>query len=134
VKTTEITVQTGSRRGLFDITNVCSSFVAAEGDGLLDVFVPHATAGLVIVELGAGSDDDLVAALDRLLPRDDRWRHRHGSAGHGADHVVPLFAAPSIVVPVIGGRLQLGTWQSIALLDPNPDNAARRVRLSFVSA
>lgn len=101
-------------------------------DGLLNVFVPHATAGLVIVELGAGSDDDLLATLDRLLPRDDRWRHRHGSPGHGADHVLPLLAPPTVTVPVVGGRLQLGTWQSIALLDPNVDNATRDVRLSFI--
>jgi secondary thiamine-phosphate synthase enzyme len=97
------------------------------------VFVPHATAGLVVVELGAGSDDDLVATLDRLLPRDERWRHRHGSPGHGADHVVPLLAPPSLTVPVVDGEVQLGTWQSIALLDPNPDNARRTVRLTFVA-
>ena len=133
MRSTELTVRTGSGRGLFDLTRACADFVASESDGLLNVFVPHATAGLVVVELGAGSDDDLVAALDRLLPRDDRWRHRHGSPGHGADHVVSLLAAPSLTVPVIGGRLGLGTWQSIALLDPNPDNATRTVRLSFVS-
>ena len=132
VKSIEISVQTGSRRGLFDLTAECARFVAGEGDGLLSVFVPHATAGVVIMELGAGSDDDLVAALDRLLPRDDRWRHRHGSPGHGADHVVPLLASPSVTIPVVGGRLALGTWQSIALLDPNADNATRTVRLSFV--
>jgi secondary thiamine-phosphate synthase enzyme len=132
VKTAELTVHTGTRRGLFDLTAECASFVRGEGDGLLNVFVPHATAGLVVVELGAGSDDDLIATLDRLLPRDDRWRHQHGSAGHGADHVLPLLAAPSLVVPVVGGRLELGTWQSIALLDPNPDNAERTVRLSLV--
>ena len=97
------------------------------------MFVPHATAGLVILELGAGSDDDAMAALDRLLPRDDRWRHRHGSAGHGADHVLPLLVSPSLTVPVIGGELALGTWQSIALLDPNQDNAERTVLLSFVA-
>ena len=91
--------------------------------------MPHATAGLVVVELGAGSDDDLVAALDRLLPRDGRYRHRHGSPGHGADHVLPLLAPPSLTVPVVDGRLVLGTWQSIALLDPNADNPTRRVRL-----
>jgi secondary thiamine-phosphate synthase enzyme len=96
------------------------------------VFVPHATAGLVIMELGAGSDDDLLAALDDLLPRDGRWRHRHGSAGHGSDHVLPLLVPPSITVPVVEGRLQLGTWQSIALLDTNVDNPSRTVRLSFV--
>jgi secondary thiamine-phosphate synthase enzyme len=133
MRTTEMTIGTGSIRGLFDLTRACADFVAQEDDGLLNVFVPHATAGLVVVELGAGSDADLVAALDRLLPRDDRWRHRHGSPGHGADHVVSLLAPPSLTVPVIGGRLGLGTWQSIALLDPNPDNATRTVRLSFVS-
>ncbi|MFL5679193.1 MAG: secondary thiamine-phosphate synthase enzyme YjbQ [Chloroflexota bacterium] len=133
MKTTEVSIRTGTARGLFDLTETCASFVGGEGDGLLNVFVPHATAGVVIVELGAGSDDDLVDALDRLLPRDERWRHRHGSPGHGADHVLPLLAPPSIVVPVVDGRLQLGTWQSIALLDPNADNATRTVRLSFVA-
>ena len=132
MKTTDLTIHTGTRRGLFDLTTECAAFVRGEGDGLLNVFVPHATAGLVVVELGAGSDDDLMATLDRLLPRDDRWRHRHGSAGHGADHVLPLLAAPSLVVPVVAGRLELGTWQSIALLDPNPDNADRTIRLSLV--
>jgi secondary thiamine-phosphate synthase enzyme len=96
------------------------------------VFVPHATAGIVVMELGAGSDDDALAALDRLLPRDDRWRHRHGSPGHGADHVLPAFIAPSITVPVIDGRLTLGTWQSIVLVDTNVDNPDRQVRLSFL--
>jgi len=128
-----ITVHTGQGRGLFDITRECAAFVAGLGDGLLNVFVPHATAGVVIMELGAGSDSDLLATLDRLLPRDDRWRHSHGSRGHGADHVVPLLVPPSITVPVRNGELQLGTWQSIALLDPNQDNAVRRVELSFVT-
>lgn len=100
----------------------------------MSVFVPHATAGLVIVEIGAGSDDDLQDALDRLLPREDRlYRHRHGSSGHGADHVLPLLAPPSLTVPVIAGRLALGTWQSVCLLDPNPDNPERTVRLSYLS-
>lgn len=136
MRTTELTVRTGGERGLFDLTGACERFAAdasSGGDGLLSVFVPHATAGIVVVELGAGSDDDLVAALDRLLPRDDRWRHRHGSAGHGADHVLPLLASPSITVPVVAGRLTLGTWQSIALLDPNVDNATRTIRLSFLA-
>ncbi len=136
MQSVELTVRTGSSRGLFDLTRECERFArdaAGGGDGLLHVFVPHATAGLVIVELGACSDDDLVDALDRLLPRDDRWRHRHGSAGHGADHVLPLLAAPSLTVPVLGGRPALGTWQSIALLDPNADNATRTVRLSFIA-
>jgi secondary thiamine-phosphate synthase enzyme len=133
VKTTELSVQTGRRRGLFDLTEACERFVAGEADGLLTVFVPHATAGLAIIELGAGSDADLMAALDRLLPRDDRWVHRHGSAGHGADHLVSIVASPSVTIPVVGGRLTLGTWQSIALLDPNADNATRAVRLAFLA-
>ncbi len=108
--------------------------MAGEGDGLLSVFAPHATCGIVIVELGAGSDDDLVEALDRLLPREDRYyRHRHGSPGHGADHVLPLFVGPSMTVPVVDGSLQLGTWQSIALLDPNEDNSVRTVLLSLLA-
>ena len=133
MKRIEINIDTASQRGLYDLTGECSRLVAGEGDGALVVFVPHATAGVVVMELGSGSDDDLMAALDRLLPRDDRWRHRHGSSGHGADHVVPLLAPPSLVVPVVNGKLMLGTWQSIALLDPNPDNSARRVSLSFLA-
>ena len=120
-----------------DLTGACDRFLRdiAAADGLLSVFVPHATAGLVIVEIGAGSDADLLAALDRLLPREEsRYRHRHGSAGHGADHVLPLLAGPSLIVPVVAGRLAIGTWQSICLLDPNPDNALRTVRLSFIAA
>ena len=104
-----------------------------EGDGLLSIFVPHATAGVVVVEIGARSDDDLLEALDRLLPREEgRYRHRHGSPGHGADHVLPLLVSPSLTVPVVGGGLTLGTWQSICLLDPNADNDVRTVRLSFL--
>jgi secondary thiamine-phosphate synthase enzyme len=132
MKTTELTVRTGSEPGLTDLTQDCARFVQGEGDGLLSVYVPHATAGLVIVELGAGSDVDLLDALDRLLPRDDRWVHRHGSPGHGADHVLPLLAPPSLTIPVVEGQLTLGTWQSIALLDPNRDNPTRTVRLSFL--
>lgn len=131
MKTAEITVQTGSRPGLFDITGQCERFVAAEADGLLTVFVPHATAGIVIMELGSGTEEDLLATLERLLPRDDRWRHRHGSPGHGADHVLPLLAPPSVTIPVRDGHLRLGTWQSIALLDTNPDNPRRTVILTF---
>jgi secondary thiamine-phosphate synthase enzyme len=121
---------------LTDLTSECAAFVAdiEAGEGLLSVFVPHATAGLVVLEIGAGSDADLLAALDRLLPRDEsRYRHRHGSAGHGADHVLPLLAPPSLTVPVVDGRLALGTWQSICLLDPNPDNPVRLVRLGFLA-
>ena len=127
VDTRELTVRTGHDRGLVDLTGDCASFAAAAsagGDGLLSVFVPHATAGIVVVEVGAGSDADMLAALDRLLPREDQlYRHRHGSPGHGADHVLPLLAPPSLTVPVVEGRLGLGTWQSICLLDPNADNA-----------
>jgi secondary thiamine-phosphate synthase enzyme len=132
----KLNVRTGSERGFADLTGACRRFVAEHaggGDGLLSVFVPHATAGLVIIELGAGSDDDALATLDRLLPRDDRWRHRHGSAGHGADHVLPLLVSPSLTVPVVAGDLALGTWQSIALIDPNADNAERTVLLSFLA-
>ena len=132
----KVEVRTGSERGFTDLTPACRRFVAERGgggDGLLSVFVPHATAGVVIIELGAGSDEDAMDALDRLLPRGDRWRHRHGSAGHGADHVIPLLAAPSVTIPVLGGELALGTWQSIALLDPNADNATRTVLLSFLA-
>ena len=136
MNTRELTVRTGSARGLADLTAACSAFLAdIDADaGLLSIFVPHATAGLVIVEIGAGSDDDLLDALDRSLPREDRlYRHRHGSPGHGADHVLPLLAPPTLTVPVIEGSLALGTWQSICLLDPNPDNASRTVRLSYIA-
>ena len=132
METTEITVQTGNRVGAFDITEACASFVTGRGDGLLNVFVPHATCGVVLMELGSGGEIDLAEVLDRLLPRDDRWVHRHGSPGHGADHVLPAFASPSVAIPVVDGRLALGTWQSVALLDTNVDNERRRVRLSFL--
>jgi secondary thiamine-phosphate synthase enzyme len=128
-----ITVRTGGRPQVHDLTDECAGFVHGAGDGLLNVFVPHATAGVAILETGAGSDEDLLTALDDLLPRDDRWRHRHGSSGHGRDHVLPAFIAPSVMVPVIGGRLQLGTWQSVCLVDTNVDNAERTVRLSLLS-
>ena len=127
-----ITVRTGSNAQVHDLTAGCEQFVAGAGDGLLSVFVPHATAGVAILETGAGSDDDLLHAIDDLLPRDGRWRHRHGSAGHGRDHVLPAFIAPSATVPVLGGELQLGVWQSICLVDTNIDNADREVRLSFL--
>jgi secondary thiamine-phosphate synthase enzyme len=134
METREITLDTGHAPTLVDLTAECARFLADAGatDGLLSVIVPHATAGVVVVELGAGTEDDLLSALDRLLPRDDRWRHSHGSPGHGADHVLPLLASPSLVVPVVGGELALGTWQSIALLDTNRDNSRRSVRLSYL--
>lgn len=128
-----IEVRTGGRSTVRDLTAECAQFVADDGDGLLNVFVPHATAGVAILETGAGSDDDLLTAIDELLPRDDRWTHQHGSSGHGRDHVLPAFIAPSISVPVVGGRMQLGTWQSVCLVDTNVDNAVRSVRLSFLA-
>ena len=137
MESTEIRVETAGRRGVHDLTDACARFVAgvaAGGDGILHLFAPHATAGLVVMELGSGSDADLLEALDRLLPRDDRWRHRHGTAGHGADHVLPLLVCASLSIPIIGGRMALGTWQSVALLDPNADHVERRVRLSFLPA
>jgi secondary thiamine-phosphate synthase enzyme len=128
-----ITVRTGTRPTVADITAAAARFVADRGDGLLHVFVPHATAGVALIETGAGSDEDLLRALDDVLPTDDRWQHRHGSAGHGRDHVMPAFVAPYATVPVLGGRLALGTWQSICLIDPNGDNPTRQVRLSFIA-
>ncbi|MET7666871.1 YjbQ family protein [Micromonospora luteifusca] len=127
-----ITVQTGARPTVRDITAEAQQFVSGEGDGLLHVFVPHATAGLAIIETGSGSDDDLLSALSDLLPATDRWRHRHGSPGHGRDHVLPAFIPPYATVPVLGGRLALGTWQSICLVDTNGDNPTRQVRFSFL--
>lgn len=129
-----ITVRTGTRPAVRDITGELEQFVGGQGDGLLHVFVPHATAGLAIIETGSGSDEDLLTALDDLLPADDRWRHRHGSPGHGRDHVVPAFVPPYATLPVLGGRLALGTWQAVCLVDPNGDNPSRQVRLSFLPA
>jgi secondary thiamine-phosphate synthase enzyme len=135
MKSEIIRVRTGGRETVHDITAACAEFAgdaSGGGDGLLHVFVPHATAGVALIELGAGSDDDLLAALRDLLPADDRWRHAHGSRGHGRSHVLPAFIAPYASVPVLGGRLALGTWQSIALVDLTVDNPDRQVRLSFL--
>ena len=133
METSVLTVRTGSREVVHDLTGDCRRFVRGRGDGLLHVFVPHATAGVAVLELGAGSDDDLLAALADLLPADDRWRHRHGSRGHGRSHVLPALVPPYATVPVLGGELALGTWQSVALVDLNVDNPERSVRLSFLS-
>ena len=132
--TIEITLQTGSTAAVLDVTAEAARFVAGKGDGLLSVYLPHATAGLAVVETGAGSDEDLLAHLGTLFPRDERWRHRHGAPGHGADHVIPAFISPSVTIPVVGGRLALGTWQSLVVVDPNGDNPSRRLRLSFLPA
>jgi secondary thiamine-phosphate synthase enzyme len=122
-----------SRRRIVDLTESVRKFCADHGDGLLNVFVPHATAGVAIIETGAGSDDDLIDTLERLLPRDHRYRHEHGSPGHGADHVLPALVAPTVTVPVQDGEPLLGTWQSVVLVDLNRDNPRRTVRLSFVN-
>ena len=128
-----ITVRTGGSPVVHDITREAERFVASEQDGLLHVFVPHATAGLAIIETGAGSDDDLLTAIDDLLPAEDKWEHRHGSRGHGRDHVLPAWIPPYATLPVIGGKIALGTWQSICLVDPNGDNPIRQVRFSFLN-
>lgn len=129
----EVRLQTGQRR-ITDVTDRCAQFAADQGgDGLLHIFLPHATAGLAVLETGAGSDDDFAAHLDVLVPRDDRWAHRHGSPGHGADHVLPGLVSPSLTVPVDGGQLALGTWQSIVVVDTNGDNPQRTLRLSFLA-
>ncbi|MER5222943.1 MULTISPECIES: secondary thiamine-phosphate synthase enzyme YjbQ [Streptomyces] len=130
-----LNVATGSSERIVDLTHECEAFLgeaAGDRDGLLNIFVPHATAGVAIIETGAGSDDDLLAALHTLLPADDRWQHRHGSPGHGRDHVLPALVPPHATLPVLRGRLELGTWQSVCLVDTNRDNSDRRVRLSFL--
>ena len=128
----EVQLHTGSRR-IVDVTDTVGAFVdEQDGDGLVHVFLPHATAGLAVIETGAGSDDDLSRSIDDLLPRDDRWRHAHGSTGHGADHVLPAWISPSLTLPVVDGRVALGTWQSVVVVDPNVDSPDRRLRLSFL--
>ncbi|MEY2565913.1 MAG: hypothetical protein QOE35_442 [Actinomycetota bacterium] len=133
MNTVELEVRTGSRR-LVDLTDEVQEFCRGGGDGLVHVFAPHATAGLALMEMGAGSEEDVEEMLERLLPRDDRYTHRHGSPGHGADHVLPVLVSPSLVLPVLGGDLALGTWQHVVLVDLNDDNPQRRVRLSFIGA
>jgi secondary thiamine-phosphate synthase enzyme len=133
VRTETLTVRTGSSPVVHDLTRDCARFVAGAGDGLLHIFVPHATAGLAILETGSGSEDDLLALLDELLPTDDRWRHRHGSRGHGRSHVMPALVPPYASVPVVDGNLLLGTWQSICLVDLNVDNSEREGRFSFLA-
>lgn len=127
-----LAVETG-RRHVVDLTRDLEDFCSGRGDGLCSVFAPHATAGVGVMELGSGSEDDLDELLERFLPRDDRYRHRHGSVGHGGDHLLPLFVSPSLVIPVIGGSPTLGTWQRVVLVDPNVDNPRRQVRISFVA-
>jgi len=133
VRTETFRITTRGRR-VSDLTDRVRAFVAGEGDGLVHVFAPHATAGVAVMETGSGSEEDLEDALERLLPRDDRYRHRHGSVGHGGDHLLPVFVAPSLTIPVAAGELLLGTWQSVVLVDPNRENDERTIRLSFVPA
>jgi secondary thiamine-phosphate synthase enzyme len=135
MRSEEIEIRTGGDEAVRDITRECERFLSGgdTDDGLLHVFVPHATAGLALIETGAGSDDDLLRQLRELLPADDRWGHRHGSPGHGRDHVLPALVSPSLSIPVVGGRMTLGTWQSVCLVDTNGDNPTRRVRLSLLA-
>jgi secondary thiamine-phosphate synthase enzyme len=134
VRSVEIQIDTGGRR-VTDITERVRSFgMDAGADGLLLVFVPHATAGVALMETGSGSEGDLEEVLDRILPRDDRYTHRHGSVGHGGDHLLPVFVSPSLMLPVVDGHVTLGTWQSVVVVDPNRENNTRTVRLSFVPA
>lgn len=132
MKTVEVALNTAGRK-LLDLSDEVESFCRGLGDGLVHVFAPHATAGLALIETGAGSEDDLEDLLARLLPRDDRYRHAHGSPGHGADHLLPALVSPSLVLPVVDGRVALGTWQHVVLVDLNDDNPRRKVRLSFIA-
>jgi secondary thiamine-phosphate synthase enzyme len=132
MESTELTLDTSGRE-LVDITGDVVAFCRGKGDGLLSVFAPHATAGVALMETGAGSEPDLEELLNRLLPRDGRYHHRHGAAGHGADHLLPVLVSPSVTIPVLGGQPMLGTWQSIVLVDYNRDNSRRRVRISFMA-
>lgn len=133
MRTSTRSYRTGDQDTVLDITGDCADFVSDAGDGLLHLFVPHATAGLALLETGAGSDDDLLAALADLLPADDRWKHQHGSPGHGRAHVMPALVPPYATVPVLGGELALGTWQRVCLVDLNVDNATRTVRMSLLA-
>jgi secondary thiamine-phosphate synthase enzyme len=128
-----IDVRTGSGPAVVDLTGEVEGFCRGRGDGLVNVFAPHATCGIALIETGAGSDRDLMTAIDHILPRDERWVHEHGSPGHGADHVLPAFVAPFLTVPVFDGSMALGTWQSVVLVDPNRDNPVRKIRLSFLA-
>jgi secondary thiamine-phosphate synthase enzyme len=133
MKTRRMKLETGNNRALVDLTHEVRSFVQDEGDGLVNISIPHATAGLVLMELGSGSDEDLWERVDALLPRDQRYTHSHGSPGHGADHLLPAFISPTLTLPVIDGDVSLGTWQSIVLVDPNVDNPRREVLFAFLA-
>lgn len=128
-----IEIQTRREPAVVDLTADVVRFCGGKGDGLVNVFAPHATAGLALIEIGSGTEEDLLSALGRLLPRSQEWIHRHGSPGHGADHVLPALISPSLIIPVVEGRPALGTWQSVVLVDPNRDNPTRQVRLTFLT-
>jgi secondary thiamine-phosphate synthase enzyme len=132
VRSVEVEIRSGTRPAIIDLTDRIAAFLRPKDEGLLNVFVPHATCGVAIIETGAGSDDDLLGSIDDLLPSDDRWQHRHGSPGHGRDHVLPAWISPSVTIPVVGGRVALGVWQSVVLVDTNVDNPLRTVRLSLL--
>ena len=132
MRSVEITLETGSRPVVVDLTGYVFSFLEPTDEGLLNVFTPHATCGVAVIEVGAGSDADLLQSINQLLPADDRWSHRHGSPGHGRDHVLPAWISPSVTVPVVAGSMTLGMWQSVVLVDPNGDNPRRQVRFSLV--
>jgi len=134
MKTKTLTFETGSKRSILDITGHVEEFIGGEGDGLINISLLHATAGLALMELGARTEEDLWASLDRVLPPDARYAHSHGSKGHGASHVLPVYVTPTLTLTVQGGRVSLGTWQSIALIDSNVDNAARQVLLAFIES
>lgn len=132
MRISRFTIDTSGRQ-VVEITDRVMAFARhVGGDGLLSVFVPHATAGVALIETGAGSEEDLVDAVDRLLPREDRYRHRHGSPGHGADHLLPAFVSSSLVLPIEGGEMMLGTWQRVVVVDPNRENNTRTVVLSLL--
>lgn len=134
METTEITLDTGNRPTTVDVTSQVSDFCRDKGDGLVSIFLPHATAGVALFETGAGSEGDVLATIDDLLPAEEgRWAHQHGSSGHGRDHVLPAFISPSLTIPVEDGRMLLGTWQSVVIIDTNVDNPNRKVRLSFLA-
>lgn len=134
METTEITLDTGNRPTTVDVTSQVADFCRDKGDGLVSIFLPHATAGLALFETGAGSEGDVLATIDDLLPAEEgRWTHQHGSSGHGRDHVLPAFISPSLTIPVEDGRMLLGTWQSVVIIDTNVDNPNRKVRLSFLA-
>ena len=134
METERLEIETGRRRAIVDVTDEVASFVAGRGDGLVNVSLPHATAGLALMELGSGSERDLLDRIDALLPRDGRYVHAHGAPGHGADHLLPAFIAPTLTLPVLGGHVSLGIWQRIALVDTNEDNPRRELLLAFVRA